>query len=57
MTSGTLGKMTLLDFISMAASSIVTGPIQNSKDGMDVRVPSVVKGVIQNSLDNKDMYV
>jgi hypothetical protein len=35
LTSGSLGKMTLLDFISMAASSMVTSAIQDDRDNRD----------------------
>ena len=35
LTSGSLGKMTLLDFISMAASSMVTSAMQDGRDNRD----------------------
>lgn len=38
LTSGTLGKMTLLDFISMAASSFVTTNKRDCKDNNDMYV-------------------
>lgn len=41
LTCGSLGKMTLLDFISMAASSLVANVAQ----------------INQNCRDNKDMYI
>jgi len=45
LTCGSLGKMTLLDFVSVAASSMVTSAVQDAAYAT------------QGQTDNKDMYV